>query len=215
MTQLPSVWRHPKLKGRRVQPNVSPAKTTSRAAERIFSRVLRGVRTFALFASIGLAATLQVSAAPQKTETFPATPEAVARELYSRVTWKAGSIADWDKVRALFRKEAVVVLRSSRTAMSVFNLEGFIDDFVRFSKLEAVQRLGFQEKVVRLKATTYGEIANVFVLYEAHIPGHPMAPQQGVDIIQLLYKDGQWSIVSIVNELVAKGGKLPVELQGG
>jgi hypothetical protein len=106
-----------------------------------------------------------------------------------------------------------VTVKTKRTGASVFDLEGFIQDFVTFAKLEPVQKLGFQERVVRMKTTVYGDIASAIVLYEAQIPGHPMGPQQGVDIWQLIRKDGKWSIVSIVNEIVTKENPLPPELR--
>ena len=59
-------------------------------------------------------------------------PEDVIRELYDLVTIEKGSRGDWDSVRALFIDEAVIVLRTSRTGTSVFSLDGFVDDFIRF-----------------------------------------------------------------------------------
>jgi hypothetical protein len=52
--------------------------------------------------------------------------------LYGLVSSTGGKLPDWDKVRACFLKEAVIVLRTSRTATTVFSLEGFIKDFADF-----------------------------------------------------------------------------------
>ncbi|MBE0713439.1 MAG: hypothetical protein IH583_13765, partial [Candidatus Aminicenantes bacterium] len=52
--------------------------------------------------------------------------------IYSLVSSTGGKLPDWDQVRACFLKEAVVVLRTSRTAMTAFTLDGFIQDFVDF-----------------------------------------------------------------------------------
>lgn len=139
-------------------------------------------------------------------------PEAAVRALYERVTWKGGETADWAKVREVFRPEAVFALRLDRGELRMLDLDGFIDEFVKFAELDAVKKHGFQEKILKLKATQYGDIANVYVLYEASLPGHPMTPQQGIDICNLVKRDGKWSILSIVNEAIAKDTPLPAPL---
>ncbi len=118
----------------------------------------------------------------------PAVGDVVAG-LYTLVSASGGTMPDWEKVRALFLKEAVIVLRTSRTALTAFDLEGFIKDFVDFyerpfkrGETTVVPRdSGFTEKVVRVKVWEFGDMAHVLVLYEAMITGFPMAPQQGVD----------------------------------
>ncbi|MBV6458384.1 MAG: hypothetical protein HONBIEJF_01511 [Fimbriimonadaceae bacterium] len=154
-----------------------------------------------------------ISAPPPIQNAHPATPEAVVRALYDRVTWKPPQTPNWDSVRAVFHKEAVFSLRLGRGDIRVMDLDGFIREWIDYAKLEPVVKNGFQEKIVRLKATEYGEIANVYVLYEAMIPGYMKAPQQGIDICHLVKTGGKWTIVSIVNELVDKGKPLPPDLR--
>jgi len=143
----------------------------------------------------------------------PSTPEAVVRALYDRVTWKPPQVPDWDSVRAVFHKEAVFSLRLGKGDIRVMNLDKFIQEWIDYAKLEPVVKNGFQEKIVRLKATEHGEIANVYVLYEAMIPGYMKAPEQGIDICHLVKTGGKWTIVSIVNDLVVKGKPLPPDLR--
>jgi|GEM_PF-1209276 len=122
--------------------------------------------------------------------------------LYSLVSAEGGKLPDWDKVKACFLKEAVVVLRTSRTTLTPFTLEGFIKDFVDFyekpfkrGEASVVPKdSGFTEKVVRMKSWEYGDMAHVLVLYEAKITGFAMPPQQGVDSWLLVRRDGRWLI---------------------
>ncbi len=140
--------------------------------------------------------------------------------IYTLVSSSGGRLPDWDKVRSLFLKEAVVVLRTSRTVMSVFDLEGFIKDFVDFYEKPfkrggatvVPKEAGFTEKVVRMKVWEYGDMAHVLVLYEAQITGF-MAPQQGVDSWILVRRDGQWRIAGATNEVVTAAGPVPPELR--
>jgi hypothetical protein len=139
----------------------------------------------------------------------PETAEAVVRALYDLVTFEAGATPEWDRVRSLFVEEAVVVLRTSREKSTLFSVEGFVEDFVRFIEQGNVGRTGFQERILRLRPTVFGDIAHVLVLYEATIPGSSRPPQKGVDSFHLARRDGRWRIVSILNEVPTPERPLP------
>lgn len=151
----------------------------------------------------------------------PASATDLVAGLYTLVSSSGGVLPDWNKVRACFLKEAVIVLRTSRTALTVFSLEGFIKDFVDFyerpfkrGQATAVPKdNGFTEKVIRLKAWEYGDMAHVLVLYEAKITDFPMAPQQGVDSWLLVRRDGRWQIAAATNEVVTPDRPVPPELR--
>jgi len=140
-------------------------------------------------------------------------PEEVVASIYTLVSSEAGKTPDWNVVRSLFLDNAVVVLRVTRDSTAVFSLQGFIDDFVRFYGNPAVQKNGFTEKVVRMKPMVFGNIAHILVLYEAHIPGVPRPPQQGVDSWELVRQRGKWYVVSVTNEIPTKDRPLPADLQ--
>lgn len=140
-------------------------------------------------------------------------PEEVVRGLYRMVTFETGGSPDWQQVRSLFLDRAVVVLRTSRQATSIFSVDGFVQDFVDFIERAEAKKTGFTERVVRMDPMVFGDIADVLVLYEAHIPGSARAPQQGVDSFHLIRKDARWWIVSIVNEIPAPDRPLPRRLQ--
>ncbi len=139
-------------------------------------------------------------------------PEALVRSVYRLVSFGPGERTDWAPVRALFLPQAVVVLRTSRTATSVFSVDGFIDDFVRFDSIPAVARGGFRESVVRLRATVYRDIAHVLVLYEAEVLGGARPPQRGIDSWELVRRDGRWWIAAITNEVVTPDLPVPAEI---
>lgn len=141
--------------------------------------------------------------------------------LYPLVSAAGGTTPDWDKVRALFLKEAVIVLRTSRTTLTPFTLEGFIKDFVDFYESPfrrggttvVPEESGFTERVLKLKAWEYGDMAHVLVLYEAMITGFPAAPQQGVDSWILVRRDGRWLVAGATNEIVTADRPVPPELR--
>jgi hypothetical protein len=141
--------------------------------------------------------------------------EGVVHRLYDLVTFPAGTTPDWDQARALFLPQAVVVLRTSRTETAAFTVEGWIQDFVTFIEGRNVASTGFVEHIVRTHATVFGHMAQVWVLYEAEIPGGGRPPQQGVDSFGLVRQGGRWLIASILNELPTPQRPLPELLRTG
>ena len=113
-------------------------------------------------------------------------PEEVVRQLFDLVTFGPGEKPDLEKVRSLFIKEAVLVLRTSRKGNTTFDVDGFIADWERFVASQAVKEKGFEEKIIRLKPMVLGDMAQMLVLYEAQIPGSSRGPQQGVDNFLLI-----------------------------
>ena len=179
-------------------------------------RLYIGTAAIVLFCAAGAPARAQGTAAPSSDQPVG---DAVAA-IYGLVSSTAGKLPDWGKVRACFLDEAVVVLRTSRTAMTAFSLDGFIKDFVDFYERPfkrggatvVPKESGFTEKVVRMKVWEYGDMAHVLVLYEAQITGFAMAPQQGVDSWLLIRRDGRWLIAAATNELVTSARPVPPEL---
>jgi hypothetical protein len=175
--------------------------------------------------AISLVFLLAVISAAQTTGTpapDPAlSPQEVVANLYGIVSAAGGQTPDWEKVRACFVKEAVIVLRTSRTTTTIFSLDSFIKDFVDFYE-RAYRRggvtlypkkEGFTEKVLKLKAWEFWDMAHVLVLYEAHINNSPAPPEQGIDSWLLSRRDGRWMIVACVNDLVTKDHPVPPELR--
>jgi hypothetical protein len=140
-------------------------------------------------------------------------PEDVIAKFFDLLTFEAGTTPDWDEVRSLLIPEAVVVLRSSRDATSVFSREGFVDDFVNFIENTPAGEMGFTEKIINMTSMVFGDMAHVLVLYEAHISGSPRPPSQGVDSYSMIKKDGRWLIVSITNEIPTADRPVPEVLQ--
>ena len=106
----------------------------------------------------------------------------------------------------------MIVLRTSRTATSVFTLEGFINDFVSFVENYNIKEYGFNETILNLKTWVYGDMAHVLVLYEAEIPNTEVPPNKGVDSFLLIHKDGVWKIAAITNEVPTPDRPIPKEL---
>jgi hypothetical protein len=82
----------------------------------------------------------------------------------------------------------------------VFSLDGFIQDFEAFYANPQVRERGFKETILDLKSTEFGDMAQVWVLYEARIVGG--GGNRGLDNFSLVRRDGAWRVAAITNEVV-------------
>ena len=135
-------------------------------------------------------------------------PELLVKALYQEVTFAPGESPDWDFTKSMFINEAVVVLRYGPDNMTIFDVQGWVDDFVTFIEEDGIAKTGFDEKIVGMTSYIYGDIASINVLFESHIPGTKRR-NKGVDIFQLIKKNEKWLIVSIINERPDFGGEVP------
>ena len=107
---------------------------------------------------------ISTQAQPTSQQKSLETPEAVVTKIYNLVSFEAGTTPDWEKVKALFHEEAVIVLRASRTKMKVLSVEGFVADFVDFIRQSRVDTTGFVEKIISIKPVVFGNMAQCFVV---------------------------------------------------
>jgi ubiquinone/menaquinone biosynthesis C-methylase UbiE len=141
--------------------------------------------------------------------------------IYGMVSFTGGTVPDWEKLRACFLEQAVVVLRTSPTATTTFSRDEFVNDFVEFyergfaidGKPVVPKETGFSERVVRMKSWEYGDMAHVLVLFEAQITRSGAPAQQGVDSWLLARRDGQWRVAAVTNEVASPIRPVPADLQ--
>lgn len=145
---------------------------------------------------------------PLSAQTTTNSPEQTVEKLYKLVTFEAGDSPDWNAVKDLFLKDAVIVLRNTRTENTIYDLAGFVDEFKRFIEEDRVIESGFSETILKKQTMVFGDIASFLVLYEAKIPGTERK-NLGVDQFSLIKKDGIWKIVSIINEVPTNDRPIP------
>ena len=127
--------------------------------------------------------------------------EQVVRDVYDMVSWTDGNTPDWEVVRDVFIRDAIVVLRYPPD-LKVMSVDGFLLDWLRFeNQLAATGVSGFQETVTSAETTEFGDVAHVSVVYESSIPDTSRPARPGVDLWSLIRVDGRWKVVSVINEL--------------
>ena len=135
--------------------------------------------------------------------------EQVVRDVYDLVSWTDGNTPDWEVVREVFIPEAVIVLRYPPD-LKVMSVDGFLLDWLRFqNQLSAAGVTGFEEAVLETRVMEFGDVAHVEVVYQSSIPESGRPPRPGVDLWSLIRVEGQWKVVSVVNELPREDLPLP------
>lgn len=137
----------------------------------------------------------------------PTDAEETVRSLYDLVSSGPAAAPDWEAVRELLLPEAVVVLRTSRETLTVFSVDGFLQDFQAFYASPDVVEGGFRETVLELRVTEVGDMAQAWVLYEARVPGG--RGNRGVDSFLLVRRDGRWKVAAVTNEVPMPGRPIP------
>jgi len=137
------------------------------------------------------------------------TPENLVAHLYDQVTFPSGESPDWKYIRTLFDPSAIVVMRQGISETATLSLDGWILDFVNFIHDAEIETTGFQESIVKMESTVFGDIAHILVLYTSYIPGISEAPREGVDSFHLIKKDARWRIISILNEIPNQDRPIP------
>ncbi len=142
------------------------------------------------------------------------TPDSVVDEFFRLITFEAGGMPNWDKVRTLFIEEAVVVHRLGPQTLRTFNRQGFIDYLIFDIEQADLTTSGFTETIIQKHAQIIKDIAHSYVLYEVHIPGlndnNPV--NRGVDSFHLIRRKGRWMIASLINEGFSMNETIPAFL---
>ncbi len=136
-------------------------------------------------------------------------PETLVRDIYTAVSSTPGNTPDWDRVRSFFDPGALVVLRATKESSKVMDLDGFIQDFKDFYEGIDPETTTFTEKIVSLKIFEYGNIAQVYVVFEVSVQPSERPPQRGLDSWHLMKTDGRWKVISVINDSEFAAGPIP------
>ena len=145
----------------------------------------------------------------QQTQTQEEEAISMVTQIYKDVSGANEQAVDWEKVRSVFLDEAIIVLRTSAEGSSQFTVDEFIQDFLTFYRSPRLGDSGFKEEVLQLESESFHDMAFVAVVYESSIIDSGRPPQKGIDFWLLTRKQDAWKVVSVTNEIVRPGGKLP------
>jgi len=139
-------------------------------------------------------------------------PGELIEHTYKLMTFKGGDTPSWDTIKDLFHEDAVIVLRTSRTDMSIMDRDGFIDLWLRDFE-RGLKETGITEEKIIDRYEIMGDVAISYVIYSVSIPDRDYPPQYGIDCFHLLKQNGRWYITSIINEVLRPGVEPPQDLK--
>ena len=170
------------------------------------------ISNFSLLLIIGVTVLSQISLTVKSQGLNYQTPQDLIKNTYKLMTFGPGDKPDWETIKDLFIEDGVIVLRTSRTDMSIMDRNGFIDLWIRDYE-RGLKETGITEKKVIDRYEIMGDIATCYIIYAITIPDKDYPPQYGIDCFHLLKQNDRWHITSIVNEVLRPGVDPPENMR--
>ena len=162
-----------------------------------------------------IAATAGAAAEEQAAGPDVSTVDGVVAALYQAVSFAPGSEPDWATLRTLLLPNAVIAqpVRAS-DEVELLSVDAFIGRFKEDLATFKMRDTGFWETVARVETTTFGRIAQSFVVFEPRTDPSSAEPAgRGVDSIELIRTGGRWWIAAITTEHERPGRAIPTTFE--
>lgn len=128
-------------------------------------------------------------------------PVEVVHALYDLISGPADEERDWEAVERLFHPDAL--LHSEMTLPDGSHQAGTwtVEEFCEAAAQE-YRHHGFWEREVACRSECFGAIAQVWSTYESRVGDSDSEPVgQGINAVNLLERDGVWTIVSLIFQI--------------
>jgi hypothetical protein len=125
------------------------------------------------------------------------TLDGIISSLYKVISGPMGVRRDWNLMRSLFRPEARLnSISRDKEGKSRF-LSMTMEDYIRNTS-PVFDTQGFFEKEIGRTLEQYGDLAQVFSVYETRKEENGPIDARGVNSIQLVFKDDRYWILNII-----------------
>lgn len=137
--------------------------------------------------------------------------DGVLTALYGAVQRPPGEGFRWDLLRAVVHPEAVMIPSTEQQEGRFVFLS--VDDFIEwadgFSEVGGPNDQGFAEEEIARRVERYGDVAQVFSTYQAHLWDDAQILARGVNAITLVWNEGRWWVASIAWDEEVGAGPIP------
>jgi hypothetical protein len=134
-----------------------------------------------------------------------ATIDNLMRAVYECVTCAPGAPRQWERERALYVPDAILMAGRAEGLRRYT-----VDEFVE--AVDSYLAAGFYEREIARQEVRYGRIAHVLSTYDSRLTEDGPIMNRGVNSLQLLWQDERWWIVSIIWDSEQHSGPLPQSL---
>ncbi len=138
------------------------------------------------------------------TETIESTMQAIL----DVISGAAGKTIDRARFRHLFRGDVPLHIRTKGQDGALLIRESSVEQYIQ-QIMPRIEAQDFFETVGSLTIDQYGDIAQVFMLYEARRAPDAAPFDRGINSFQLMYDQGRWWIVSLIWQAESSGVPIP------
>lgn len=140
------------------------------------------------------------------TKTIESTMSAILEVISGPVSRKIDTVR-W---RNLFRGDVIFHIRSKNREGQLIIRESSVEDYAK-NIMPRIELQDFYETVGNLKIDRYGDIAQVFMVYETKRKADGEPFDRGINSFQLIYDQNRWWIVSLMWQAESSGVPIPEE----
>jgi hypothetical protein len=124
--------------------------------------------------------------------------DSIITALYNVISGAKGTERNWDRMRMLFRKEAMMIPTGRKADGKLQANFITVEDYIKIVGPNLV-KMGFFEKEIGRKTHQYGNIVEVFSAYESKNNLTDEKPfMRGINSIQLWHDGKRWWIMNIM-----------------
>lgn len=157
-----------------------------------------------LFLGILLATSLHAQDYSKDTETIESTMDAIL----AVISGPAGKTIDVERFRNLFRGDVKFHIRTKTQDGKLTVRESSVEDYAK-NIAPRIAAQDFFETVGNLTIDRYGDIAQVFMVYETRRTADGEPFDKGINSFQLIYDQGRWWIVGLMWQAESSGVPIP------
>ena len=151
----------------------------------------------------------QVAAAPVANPADVNSLDAILAAVYDSISGAKGKTRNWDRFRSLFVPGARLIPTFKRPTGEFTTRVLTPDEFIASSR-KFMEEQGFFERGIANHVETFGNIAQVFSVYEGrHDTADPKPFVRGINSIQLMNDGKRWWVVTIFWQAEDAANPLP------
>lgn len=143
--------------------------------------------------------------------------DAIIRAWYASISFPAGKLPDYRRLRTLFHSGARITPPRADDALTaeVLDVESFLERSQGIIMGSELERRGFVQQEVFRSVEGFGNVAHVLSTYESRLADERQPFERGINSVQLLKQGHGWEVLNMMWEIERKDLAIPDEYTRG